>query len=389
MTRIFERNVPGPATHAFVIGVGDYPSAKPGKGGKDVLTTVKDLPSAADSAKLMCDWLIDNQDNLAAPLATLEVLISDPAQDTNRYLWRNEKPVESATSDNVKKAGKQWVDRLKASQGNVAFFYACGHGAVYFGQPVIFLSDLNDDAGNPWAHHNIGQTAQAFRKLNEIKAGFFFADTCQEFITKLELENPQDNSRFTPVAIPSSADRDKVWLLGAASQALFAYEANLNHNSNVRIGRFTQTLLKGLDGASARWKGNRWMVYPGGLWEDLKMLQRVYFPEWKDRPFEPSQGVTQNDLIPIIYHTDPVLPVLVLTEPEDAIAGVDLRIGMRKDGQPPWVTSREERAAEAWLTHVKGDCQTPLYALAMNGAVPFCCLFVPDQPKFDLRVTIK
>jgi len=369
------------------MGVGDYPSAKPGKGVIADLRTVQDLPSAADSAKLMCDWLIDNQDKLAAPLASLEVLISDPAQAANRYKWRNGKPVDPATGVKVIAAGQQWLKELTTRPGDVAFFYACGHGAGYSGQPVIFLSDLNADQANPWSHLNIGNTANAFRQLKDIKAGFFFADTCREFIKNFELENAQE-SRFIRNKLPSPDDRDKVWLLGAASGALLAYEGNLARDRSVRIGRFTQTLLKGLDGASARWRFNKWTIYPSGLWDDLKTLQRVYFPEWKDLPFEPSQGVTQNDPIPIIHHTDPFLPVLVLTEPEDAVARFDLRIGEKNDGQPPWVASRDSKAADAWLAEVKGDHRTPLYALALDGAGHYFSVFVPDQPRFDQRVSI-
>lgn len=402
MAQIFyERNVVGPATHAFVIGVGDYPSAKPGKGAISELRTVRDLPSAADSAKLMCDWLIENQDKLAAPLARIEVLISDPTHlSNNRYNWKNAKPVSPATNVNVKETGERWVENLITNPDNVAFFYACGHGAVVSGQRAIFLSDLNSNKVNPWMHHNIGKTSQAFRQLEEIKAGFFFADTCGEFIKNFQLDDAED-SRFIKINLPSPSDRDKVWLLGAASEGLLAadalfasdepltYEANLNRDSDVRIGRFTQTLIKGLDGASARWMGNKWMVYPNGLWQDLKMLQRVYFPEWKDRPFEPSQGVIQNDIIPIIYPANPVLPVCVLTDPEDAVSSFLLRIAERNDGQPPWVASREVKKPEYWLAEINGDPGKPLYALAMNGDGHFVSLFISDQPRFDQRVFVK
>jgi hypothetical protein len=41
MTKIFERAVQPPATHAFVIGVGGYPYAKPGQGIDPALRNVR------------------------------------------------------------------------------------------------------------------------------------------------------------------------------------------------------------------------------------------------------------------------------------------------------------------------------------------------------------
>ena len=76
MSLVYHRAVSGPATHAFVIGVGTYPHAKPGVSpfGPDTplaLTTVPDLDSAPVGAKLFADWLINNTDGLPAPLASL------------------------------------------------------------------------------------------------------------------------------------------------------------------------------------------------------------------------------------------------------------------------------------------------------------------------------
>jgi hypothetical protein len=88
MTLLFSRApADEPSTHAFVIGVGGYPSAKEGAGCLDGLIA-PDVPSAADSAKFFCDWLLENRDLLVAPLASLEVLISDTDEGEDRYPWK-------------------------------------------------------------------------------------------------------------------------------------------------------------------------------------------------------------------------------------------------------------------------------------------------------------
>ncbi len=139
MTVIFERQVAGSATHALVIGVGGYPEAKPGRGIDPDLRAVPDIPSAADSAKLMCSWLLSNQDALAFPLASLEVLIGEAAHlpNTKPHPWVHTSPIDAPTFKNVGDAGKAWVARLKARPGDVALFYACGHGARLGSDPVV------------------------------------------------------------------------------------------------------------------------------------------------------------------------------------------------------------------------------------------------------------
>ena len=160
---------------------------------------------------------------------------------------------------NVKSAGERWHTELTTKAGDVGFFYACGHGAGLSTQPLVFLSDLNTNAVEPWAHHNIGMTASALRHLDTVRAAFFFADTCREFIPRFELAKSQDLSRFVAAPDPFEVGRDKVSLLCAASEAIACTKGPLA-GGTAKIGRFTRTLIRGLDGASARWRANAWIV---------------------------------------------------------------------------------------------------------------------------------
>jgi hypothetical protein len=386
MTQIYNQQHAGRGTHALVIGVGHYPDAKPGRGARKDLRTVPDLPSAADSAKLMCDWLMKNRDELAAPLASLEVVIAEPPDQQDRYQWINAQNVEDANSINVNTAGTRWLKELTAKPGEIGFFYACGHGAGLSTQPVVFLSDLNANPVNPWAHHNIGMTASALRHLKGVEAAFFFSDTCREFIPSFQLGNSQDLSRFVPPPDPFEVGRDKVSLLCAASEAVLAYEGPVE-GGTTKFGRFTQTLIKGLDGASARWRGNAWSVHPSGLFDDMKLLQRAYRPDWRAEPFEPSHPMTQNQVVPIVRPSKPRLPMLVLTDPEDAMDRFELGISPNDSGQKPWIDTRGEPARDAWLAHVPGGL-FPLYAVAAAAPACHASIFVPNTPIFELRIPI-
>ena len=287
MTRIFDSGRNGPSTHAFVIGVADYPHAKPGLGTNEKLRQVRDLPSAADSAKRMVDWLIDNQDRLLPPLGTIELLISDVAGGAPRYVPRSPellKVVDRADRDTIRPAGEAWMGQLEVHPGSSAFFYACGHGANYGTRPVLFHSDLNyGQMATAYGHLNVGLMAQAFRQRNDLAAGYFFLDACGEFVRDFPPDVRDDG--FVAPGLPTTTDRDKVWLLSGASAALLAYPgididspdplefdaadawpetgsaaAQPGPNHGVKLGRFTQTLIKGLDGASARWNGGGWSV---------------------------------------------------------------------------------------------------------------------------------
>ena len=369
MTLIYKADpvVPG-STHAFVIGVGDYPHAKADLGTNEALRYVRDLPSAADGAKLMCDWLLVNRDKLEAPLGSIEVLISDVPGEVGRYIPRDPRlllPIARADGTTIPPAGNAWLGRIYQDPGSTAFFYACGHGASLGTQPTLFHSDLNlNRGGDAWAHLNIGSMALAFRQMQELAAAFFFIDACGEYVPSFP--SLVRDSGFISPDLVRPTDRDKVWLLAAASAGLLAfpgrttdaverdpeYEAAIDDGNPVKIGRFTQTVLKGLNGACAHWDGQAWSVDNKDLnTANLKTLHRVYFPSWRDKPFEPSDVLSINSRVSIIRHDAVRLPVLVLTDPAQR------HRRLRSQARPRWVrwaavgrqstTARSEPVANA------------------------------------------
>lgn len=386
MSLLLDRAVAGPKTHAFVIGVGNYPHAKAGKGVLPALRGVPDLSSAADSAKLVCDWLLENQDRLAAPLATLEVLISDPANPNERYPWALG-PVEPVTEANVAARGLEWFTRVTATPGDVAFFYCCGHGASYVEQPVLFLEDLNASPVNPWSHINLSQLATTLRKDPSIAAAFLFSDACGEFVPNFALGRAQE-CRFYAASNLFAISRNHVSLLCAAPEGLLAYEGADAMGSKLRFGRFTQACLKGLNGSSARWSRNRWAVNCRDLASDLKSLRRVFFDYWGDaEPFDPYSAVTQTDPLPIVYPDDFELPVVVMTDPLERMPQYGFVISQRSDPNPPWLKNRAAGDPGAWYTTVPPSREA-MYAIAVQGANNYPLLFQPKEPLFDQWVPV-
>ncbi|KIR17367.1 caspase family protein [Pseudomonas brassicacearum] len=386
MTLLIDRALQGPKTHAFIIGVGNYPHAKAGFGVQENLRKVPNLPSAADSAKLMCDWLLSNQDRLAAPLATLEVLISDPPNPNNRYPW-DHSPVETATDVNVSTRGLEWFNRVVAEPDNVAFFYCCGHGASHLQQPVLFLEDLNQGPVNVWKHINLSSLAQALRKSQSVSAAFLFSDACGQFVPEFELGRPQD-CRFFPDPSLFAASRNQVSLLCAAAEGQLAYEGADTSDSPLKFGRFTQAVLKGLSGSSARWSRKGWGVSCRDLLTDIKSLRRVFFSHWSENePFEPYPAVTQADPIPIVFPLEFELPLVVMTDPPDRMPQYNFVISQENDPTRPWLKNREAGDPSAWSTTVPPG-RDALYAIAVRGADHYPLLLQPMQPLFDQWVTV-
>lgn len=385
MTLIFERkDIAGPRTHAFVIGVGSYPYAKQNNGQLKELRNVADLPSAADSAKFMCNWLLTHGGRLAAPLASLEVLISDiarPGDGSDRYQWAPDKPIDNATENKVKEAGASWWERLSLQPGDSAFFYCCGHGANHATQPVLFLEDLNLLETNPWSHLGVGSLAQALRRHQKIGSAFLFADACGEFLSRFELGQALE-CRFFPPPVSFRGTRNNVSLICAASETGFAYDGedliSAVPGSKVRLGRFTQVLVKALGGASARFVDDRWAVEPTTLAVNLRKIQRIFFDDWLERDFEPMVFLSPNDIYPIAYgDEDFEVPIVILTDPLERMKSCELFVSEQDDLDVPWLKRRDAGPAGAWLITVPATRRS-LFAIARHDGQKHSNVFTPE-----------
>jgi hypothetical protein len=336
----------------------------------------------------MSDWLLANQGRLAAPLATLEVLISDPPNPpnpNNRYQWGSGR-VDSATQANVSISGRAWYQRVLAEQNDIAFFYCCGHGASHRQEPVLFLEDLNQDPVNAWSHINLRKLAEALRKQTSVSAAFLFSDTCGEYVPSFELGDAQDCRFYTESGLFASS-RNQVSLLCAASEGVLAYEGADAAGSKRMFGRFTQACLKGLSGSSARLLREGWAVSCHDLLGDLKKLRRVFFSHWGDEPFEPYPAVTQADALPIVFPDAFELPVVVMTEPLERMPHYGFVISKRSDPNPPWLKNRDAGDPDVWYTTVPPS-RDALYTIAVRGNDNYPQVFLPREPVFDQWVPV-
>lgn len=145
--------MPGPSTHAIVIGVGSYPWLLNGAklGDRALAEGMGQLASPPRSARAFADWLWGHRDP-SAPLGTAELLISE-GDGTAAY----ERPdgetfdVERADKAGVEAALRRWKARGNERDGNALIFYFCGHGVAKGPQLMLLASDFGSNTEFPYA----------------------------------------------------------------------------------------------------------------------------------------------------------------------------------------------------------------------------------------------
>lgn len=130
-----------PATHALVIGVGQYAS--------ESLAPVSSPPA---SARMMADWFLDGTrattpggfDNPAKPLGSLSVLLSELPDGALSQVADADVP--RATFANVKRAVRDWIRRARSHPDNFLFLFVSSHGESFGRRTAFLLEDYAGDA---------------------------------------------------------------------------------------------------------------------------------------------------------------------------------------------------------------------------------------------------
>ncbi len=149
---VHKKEIAHPATHALVIGVGNYPFLIGGIKEKtaDFVDGMGQLSSPPVSARAFADWLISEHDNLEKPLGTVSLLLS--AADDAIYknpITTEEFSVGRANIANVKTAVRKWKDLGNAGSENQLIFYFCGHGIADGSATTLLLEDYGEVDDNP------------------------------------------------------------------------------------------------------------------------------------------------------------------------------------------------------------------------------------------------
>lgn len=309
--RIVERPVAGAATHAFVVGVGEYPNLPPELGPRD-------LSSAAASAVAFADWLEKAYQNPAAPLATLELVLTPGA-----FPYAGP-PVERATIDHIRARFKAFFDAANQSAHNVAIFYFAGHGVAE--SASFLLAEDFDPAHNqadPW--FGAFSMDKTYLGLGRCQAAvqLIFVEACRT-------RSPDDFD--TPgIDVPGLASPTKNPVQRDAP-LVFACEAGQPaYGEPGRPASFTQALLHVLAGAAAEKRAGAWEL-------GTDHLARVgdVLAVWSKHELVPTQypEVTRSGRsTPLLRFAEPPR-VEAIVRPSPAVASPGARLHVEGPGAP-------------------------------------------------------
>lgn len=128
---VFEHPTTDAGTHVLIIGIGDYPHLLDGSN-EDVTVAegMGQLKSPPASARVLANWFLDNFNNPEKPLASLALVISEPApaRYSHPKATRSGDDLPRGTIDEIAEAVSRWVDRASTNIENQTIFFFAGHG---------------------------------------------------------------------------------------------------------------------------------------------------------------------------------------------------------------------------------------------------------------------
>lgn len=227
----------GPATHAFIIGVGSYHHLKPGDA-----WGLGQLSTAPVSAQRFANWLLQRYSDPGRPLASIEHLISGGTfTDHANVVHASEEP-ELAR---IEAAYTQWFERANRHPDNLALFYFCGHGLCNSRGSTLLAADFADPRFQRTSRNAIHVEGTANAMLAcKAKYQCFFLDCCRT--TDLEWQNIMEEPG-QPLGTARSTD------LTAAHQPMFFAAGRTEAATGVAadVTVFTKALIEALDGMAA------------------------------------------------------------------------------------------------------------------------------------------
>jgi hypothetical protein len=332
-----------PRTHAFVIGVGAYRYLRGGpEPRRGEMLRLGQLSSPPISARHFTDWLLQDFHHPTAELGTVELLLSEwqPSSHEGKCdipdLVDYSAPdrteswdIEAATIDNIEAAYARWRERCDEDPGNVALFYYCGHGVLIGGDHILLAQDYG---ANPLKAFDGAFNSDALRRgMTRAFAGLqcFFIDACSNVpIVGLELRDSGVRSfEATTWTYPAPSPRGVA--LDATAPGDSAY------GDTGEVSRFTDALVRCLNGLGARRRGGLWTVNSNILPAAVEDVM-AYLHQSASGPLQrPTAWITGNG--PLHESTEPPrVPVVFRLAPENAGNEASLALSAFEDQTPRW-----------------------------------------------------
>lgn len=305
-----------PATHALIIGVGEYRHLLGGVQPNAEDWGLGQLPGAAVSAGRFLDWMRANFRNPDAPLASIEHLITGAAG--------SKLSSEEPTMLSISTAFSRWKGRLSSHRDNIAVLYFAGHGILKGTETGLLAADFArpDNANIMSGAIHVEETVQGMFSCRADRQ-FFIIDACRT------TEEPLLEMMTRPGLALASAKQSDVRTI--AHPVIFASEIN---QASYQVGTsspFTNALIESLEGMGADDTNGGWG--PGQCSVDtdslLKGINAAMGLERRRRPFLYQQKATFGGSGSFIFHYPKgqiSVPLIVGCDPTNLNASATLRI---------------------------------------------------------------
>lgn len=272
MTLIVDRHVrAGPATHAIVIGVGTYPWLLGGSRARPASAEgMGQLASPPRSAIAFAEWVRDSHLDPSAPLATVDLLVSDgkAAVDYTRpdgSVVTLEIPTKAA----IAAALRLWKQRGAAHDGDLLIFFFCGHGVARGFQLALLAQDFGSDEEQPFNGAIWFEGMREGMRNGRATRQIYFVDACRVGSENLLRDYVASLDAVFSARAPFTVD---------LAQSVY-YATTTGQSAYGRPGEtslFTRNLLLGLQGLAANDDRGDWRIETTKLQRVLTELSREF-----------------------------------------------------------------------------------------------------------------
>jgi len=268
----------GPGTHAFVVGVGDYPWLLGGSQPPFAQNEgMGQLTSSPPSALAFAAWLASplGYRSVSHPLRSMEVLISAAGQGP--WAPQSGMPPEvptRATMANFRSALLAWHARLTADDRAIFFF--SGHGIGAGLNHTLVMEDYGSNAAASMSYafdftrFHVGMASAPAKEQS------YFLDACRVSSGAMVRNGSYGEAILNPSTNLPSPPRSQPALYAAMPGAA-AY------GRPGKTSLFTEALLESMRGAGALRRGGAWKVTMARLYEGVGYhLRRLGAPYGAD-----------------------------------------------------------------------------------------------------------
>ncbi|MCA2218034.1 caspase family protein [Jidongwangia harbinensis] len=354
MTLVIDAGRDGPRVHLLAIGVGAYRHLP---GGADPVPHdtfgLRQLTGPPHAAMAFTDFVVSGLNHPGARLGTVEVLLSPPAEHVDPV--EGEIRVGVPNLANTIAAFEAWYERCDSHEGNVALFYFCGHG-VQKESPYLLLEDFGQSRLAMMRNSVDIMATYTGMAACQARSQYFFVDACRE-IPQQFLENLGGAGHVLKDPEVVSDDRDGALLFGASG----------GHKAYGRPGqatRFTEALIRSLEGLGARPDNGRWVVDFPGLQRAVTTVLRLGDPAAPvQRP--QSFGAVGDGIVQVCAQP-PYVPLRVSCWPPEAVGRPGTTVlleSLSQAAEPVTPTARDG----GWDADVRAD----MYRLAVQAGPPY------------------